>query len=84
MSELKGFLEFGLFAIGLLVFIFALVAYKNQVEQANSKNIHALSFLWMFHEEYYNAFGKKLCKGAKVLTLIAGVMFILWLILRWS
>ncbi len=80
MNNIQGILEIGLFLIGMTIFIMSLIANLNKENSTEcNEHTHSLDFLWIFHEEYYNDFGKSLCNAGRKLTALAVLLFILWL-----
>jgi len=83
MNSLKIILEFSLFGIGMVIFFMSILAYFNRDKEQNKNDqMHSLDLFWIFHEEYYNEYGKSLCRFGRKLTFVALFLLIIWLVIR--
>jgi len=83
MNSISLILEYSLFILGMVIFVMSIIAYfnRNKVQDKNDY-MHSMDFLWIFHEEYYNEYGKKLCRAGRKVTLLAVLLLVVWLVVK--
>ena len=82
MNNFQSILEISLFIIAMLIFALSIFAYLNKDPNNKKGDMHSLDLFWIFHEEYYNDYGKRVCRLARKITFGGIFLFLVWLVTK--
>ena len=72
-----------IFILSMIIFVLSFIAYNNRNDYHSGKSpLHSLDPLWIFHEEYYNDYGKSVCRLARKIAFLTVAVLAIYLFLK--